>query len=196
MNSSSIVLLSGGVDSLVCASQEHRAGRLLACLFVQYGQPAGEPEYAAARRWCSTWEVPLRRIDMAPSGMEAMTAPSGAEGPRVVPGRNLILIAHAANLAVSVGAGRVIYGATASDRADYPDCGPAFLTAVDAACRASGVAVEAPLMNLSKAAVLEQARRLGISLKEAWSCYAPRRVEGEGFVPCGACNSCVARAVG
>lgn len=192
MGSHCVVLLSGGVDSIVCATREHRAGRLAACLFVHYGQPAGECEWVAARQWCRTWGVPLSRLDMGLRGLAEMTAPAGEAGARVVPGRNAVLIAHAVNLAASIGAGRVVYGATAADHGGYPDCRPEFVAAASAAARASGVAVEAPLINLDKSAVMAEARRLGVNINAAWSCYTPVGEPGD-YRACGTCDSCVSR---
>lgn len=197
MSSKSVVLLSGGIDSLVVAAHEHRAGHLTACLFVHYGQPAGAPEHEAAKQWCNAWHIPFYRLDIGLHGLSAMTALTGAPGPRVVPGRNLVLLAHACNLAATIGAGRVLYGATAADDEGYPDCRPAFVAAADRAARACGVAIEAPLINLSKAAVLAEAKRLGLNLDAAWSCYTPIWQESlRKWVPCGTCDSCCSRSRG
>lgn len=190
MEDRSVVLLSGGIDSAACLAIEADAGRLDSCLFVHYGQPAGELEYAAARRLAHAAGAPLFRVDMALRGMDDMQAEPGVPGARVVPGRNMVLLSLAANLAASRGASVVVLGATGGDEVGYPDCRRGFVQAANGACAAAGVRVEAPLLSLGKAEVVALARRHKLDLGATWSCYAP---SGDG-APCGGCDSCVQRA--
>ena len=99
------------------------------------------------------------------------------------------MLAQAINYAAAKGATEVWYGATSEDHADYPDCRPAFVEAIAALAMADvGVAVVAPLLEMTKAEVVVLADKFGVDLGKTWSCYAPH--EGE---PCGGCNSCLSR---
>jgi len=194
-----LVLFSGGVDSSVLVARAHRTRRLAGVLFVAYGQPAALQEWRAARAVLgaigaeAAWHELL--LDMA---CDDMRARPGEAGPRVVPARNLVFLAHGVNLASALGAGTVEYGATSDDWSDYPDCRPAFVSSLNAALRApdrvSGFdgwpRVSAPLIHSRKELILQEAQYLGI-LKHTWSCYAPR----DGH-PCSTCDACQARRLG
>lgn len=197
----SVVLLSGGIDSAVCAAIEADRGRLHSCLFVWYGQPAVDAERAAARAIACQLDVPFHLIAV-PLPLGDMSAPEGEEGPRVVPGRNLALLSLATCHALSVGADTVVIGATADDRDSYPDCRGPFLRDVSEVARVTyGVHVEAPLIGLHKPAIVGIARRLELDLSKTWSCYTPRlsdapieRYQTPPVEPCGTCSSCVQRS--
>jgi 7-cyano-7-deazaguanine synthase len=179
-----VLLFSGGLDSTTLAHMALDRGEGLVCLFVRYGQPAAPQEYDAAERWCRKHGVTLCDRVLSDIHLADMAGPNGQPGPRFVPGRNLLLIAHAVNLAVAVGADRVWYGAQGGDHAMYPDCRPSFVDAVATAARLSdGIALEAPLSHYSRGDVRELAARLGVV--DTWSCYTP--INGE---PCGTCGSC------
>jgi len=186
-----IVLLSGGLDSTVLAAWALKVGRLRACITARYGQPHMEAETMAARKWCADHGVERAVVNVPLSGVAAMHE-HGA-GPRVMPGRNLTLIAHAVQYAAAVGASEVQIGACADDHADYPDCRPEFIAAADALAQTYGVRVTAPYLYLRKPDIVGIARGLGVDIEATWSCYEPRSV-GLGFAPCGVCNACVLRA--
>lgn len=184
-----VVLCSGGVDSAVLVSRAVELGRLAALVFCNYGQPAALMEWRAAKalsrgiaRGAPFHEVPLTTV-----WASTMTDPSGREGARIVPVRNLLMVAHAANFAAKIGASVVWYGAIADDAADYHDCRPEWAITVSAALSGDGVRVESPLALMGKACVVAEARARGV-LDAAWSCYAPR-----GDLACGSCNSCRSR---
>lgn len=175
-----VVLSSGGMDSAVLLARAHAWGILARGLFVRYGQPAEAEEEAAVRaQWA---RLPCRGEIAALTlwGMGELRAAPGEAGARIVPGRNLALISVAANLAESIGADAVWLGATAEDHG-YPDCSAAF---VETANATTPIAVAAPLMGLSRAAVRAEAEGRGL-IGHTWSCYAP-----QGSHPCGTCNSC------
>ena len=196
----SVVLLSGGMDSAVCAAIEADRGRLVGCLFIGYSQPAVDAEGAAARAVARRLGVPLHHMAV-PLPLGPMSAATGEEGPRVVPGRNLALLSLAVCHALSLGANTVVIGATAGDRDSYPDCRGPFLRDVAEVARVTyGVHVEAPLIGLGKPAIVGIARRLGLDLSDTWSCYTPRpaggpidRYELPAVEPCGTCNACTER---
>lgn len=186
-----LLLLSGGLDSITVGAMAHARDALAAALIVDYGQPHARWEIPRAVDWCAAHGVQALHATLPLPGVEAaMTIGYGVSGPRVVPGRNLLLISVAISRAIALGANTVLIGCNADDAADYPDCRERFIDALDQmAWSAYGVRIKAPLIGRSKAQVGELARLHGVSSVEAWSCYQP---VGPG--PCGTCNACVARA--
>lgn len=174
-----VVLLSGGIDSLVCAELARQAGELAGCVFVDYGQPNQQFEAWKAFRYCLSRGVELRVLHAIGLGLGDMADGTAA---RVVPHRNAVLIAMACNHAASLGASEVQIGANAADQADYEDCRRDFFIAMH---KATGLSIHAPLITKTKAEIVTMARNLGLSREDAWSCYEA------GPKPCGECPSCV-----
>lgn len=182
-----LVLLSGGVDSLVLAETLRRKHQPLAAMFFDYGQPARDQELASSSSWCEAHGVTLYRRPLDLSGMDAMNAETGATGARLVPARNLVLLAHAANLALTHGHEEIAYGANRADLTGYADCRQDFVIAADTVCSLLGVRVRAPLLFTDKATIVSRAREWGLTW---WSCYTPT-TKG---TPCQTCNACKANA--
>lgn len=187
-----VVLLSGGLDSTVLAASALKVGQLRACICFRYGQPHMEAEMMAARKWCADHGVERVVVDVPLPGGSVMHTGVGAPGPRVMPGRNLVLIAHAVQYAAAVGAREVHIGACADDQLAYSDCRPAFVEAAATVARSYGVEVVAPYLYLRKMDIVGVARGLGVDIGATWSCYQPR-VVGMGFEPCGGCDACQLR---
>lgn len=186
------LLFSGGIDSMTLAHEALASRQLATLLFFRYGQPSESNEAHAVAEWRRRHAPQVRLIDVTLSiGVAPMTLGSGVPGPRVLPGRNLLMLAHGIAVAAQSGHRTVWYGAQGGDAADYLDCRPPFVAAVNTLAQQWGVSVEAPLLLLSKAQVIERAQRAGVDLRLAWSCYEPR--DGE---PCGTCNACAARRIG
>lgn len=181
MSSGDVVLVSGGVDSMVCAELSRLSGRLRAIVFVDYGHPAQIPEGWKVFAYHGKTGVPLRVVHAFGLDIGEMAS---AENARIVPARNLWLIALAANVAAAVGAERVVIGANAGDEQDYPDCRAAAVEAFSRASMVYGIEVVAPLASWAKAQVVSEARRLGITRDDTWYCY------GSGPNPCGTCPCC------
>lgn len=175
-----VLLLSGGLDStalLVTGSPD-------LALYVDYGQPAAEQERAASRRMAERFDVDWSEVTMRGVRLDRMADAPGARGPRVVPARNALLIAAAANH--NDGVGCVLYGAHAGDAEAYRDCRPHFVSAMSLALgEAYGVVVHAPYVNKPREDVIADLRGAGIELGWCWSCYTP--VDGG---PCLECDSC------
>jgi 7-cyano-7-deazaguanine synthase len=197
------VLLSGGLDSSLCAVLAHQMGRLRNVLHINYHQPAGQQEDRCSRALAEGLNVPffdLREVGVA-GCVDAMAIGTGAPGPRVVPGRNLWMASLAISHALQTGCTSVWLGCNADDAANYPDCRPEFIDALNAMAQATyGIGVAAPLMLRTKREVVEKWVDLGRSLDETWSCYQPRDVRVDfGFStipvarPCGTCDACVLR---
>lgn len=178
-----VVLLSGGIDSLVCAEMARAEGRLVGCVFVDYGHPSQIQEGWKAFAYCGSRGIPLRAPHVRDLDLGDMAGEGRAA--RVVPYRNAALLAVAANAAAGWlhnPTGRLVIGCNAADQRDYVDCRPAFLDSMGAAL---GVQIEAPLLHLEKGEIIARAIALGLSPDDAWSCY------GAGPDPCGECPSCL-----
>ena len=180
-----LVLWSGGVDSTLLVKRALDEEQLGLPVFVAYGQPASAQESAACRQLGNHWRIEWQRLYLALRGMDAMATGYRQPGPRILPGRNQIMISHAVNIAAAAQLGEVWIGATAGDRADYADCRPGFIAAMDELAQAWGVRVRAPLLDMSRADVVQECRDRSVPLELCWSCYQPR-----GIDPCGECNSC------
>src|SRR5262245_17874617 len=188
MSNAVVVLLSGGLDSMTLAAHALAAGfRVIGC-HVHYGQPAAVQEEESARAWAEAHECPFALIKFTYPGpaLSALRAPLGEPGPRVVPGRNALLVSAALSVAASIHAPRVWFGATADDFADYPDCRPQWVEAMSRVGEvAYGVEVGAPFLAYTKADVVRRARQLAVDVATTWSCYRPT----DAGKPCGGCNA-------
>lgn len=203
-------LLSGGLDSGVAAAlfRAVPGQELAACLFCDYGQRAARREAAAATALAARWAVPLRILALPWLGDLARRAgsallPGTAALPRGtadrpgdaasaaavwVPARNAVLVAAAAALAETLGAGWVVAGFNREEAATFPDNSAAFVAAAGrflSLGTQNGVRVQSPTLDLDKRAIVATARRLGFGPDDFWSCYAG------GQAPCGVCESCL-----
>jgi len=184
-----VILCSGGVDSSVLVARAVRDQRLAGVVFVNYGQPAALMEWRAVQQILKGVgsEPMFHEVPLTTTYVRAMKDPAGSAGARVVPVRNLMMVAHAANFAVRLGASEVWIGAIGDDAAEYHDCRPEWMALVSSALAGDGVRLAAPLVNMSKREVVDEAREFGM-LDLAWSCYTP--IAGK---PCMSCNSCRSR---
>ncbi len=195
-----LVLLSGGLDSvLLCTMAAHR---LSLAVFFDYDQPAAAFERASAIGWAKHFGVELVIRDLEFEGLGPMNEPLSG-GPRVVPGRNLLMVATALNIAEARGLHEVWYGANKDDWADYPDCRPSFVQGVNDALFALPTApgwsnpmdlhprviVRAPLQWMEGHEIASRLAESGVDFDDLWSCYEP--VDGK---PCDVCASCVRRS--
>jgi len=205
-----VVLLSGGLDSMVAAALARERGFAINALTIDYNQ-RHRREIEAARRIAT--DLGARRhvvlsLDLRQFGGSALTddfdVPKGGVGADIpityVPARNLIFLALTLGWAEPLGAHDVFIGVNALDYSGYPDCRPEFIAAFEeAAGLATKTGVEgrpltihAPLQHWSKARIVEEAVRLGLDPALSWSCYDP---DPEGRA-CGLCDSCRLRRKG
>jgi 7-cyano-7-deazaguanine synthase len=130
------------------------------------------------------------------------TPGSGSEAGQIpityVPARNTIFLSLALGWAERLEASAIFIGVTAVDYSGYPDCRQEFITAFEAmanlATRASveqalHFRVHTPLIRLSKADIIRKGKELGLDYSLTWSCYDPQP-DGQGYRPCGTCDSC------
>lgn len=186
-----VVLVSGGLDSAVALAVTLAEGFKTTALVVDYGQRNREREVVCGRMQSGHQGADLKVVEF----LRKFAEQEGGEGvsPHYVPGRNGVLVAMALSVAESIGAVKVVLGATAEDRDGFPDCRPAYIAKwneLAALGMARAPEVTAPLSAMTKAEVILRGIELGVDFARTWSCY------GWEEVPCGTCGACVVRARG
>jgi 7-cyano-7-deazaguanine synthase len=211
-----VCLLSGGMDSAVCAAEAQQAGFDVRALSFRYGQRHGV-ELEAASRVARALRISDHRVvgvDLAALGGSALTDDIAVprdrdlEGAGVpvtyVPARNTLFLAVALGWAESLGARDLFLGVNRVDYSGYPDCRPEFLRAFEALASLATAAgsergvrfrVHAPLIELSKREIVLRAALLGVDLSLTHTCYAPRLERGP-VQACGRCDACRLRLKG
>jgi 7-cyano-7-deazaguanine synthase len=207
-----IVLLSGGLDSYTAAAMAGRDGFELYALTIAYGQRHAreiEAARAVARALGVAQHLELP-IDLRAIGGSSLT--SDADVPRdrdlsatdipstYVPARNTIFLSLALAWAEAAGASDIVIGVNALDYSGYPDCRPAFIRAFEtlatpatrAGVEGGRFRVHTPLIDLTKAQIIQRGLALGLDYRLTHSCYDPPP-DGR---PCGRCDSCALRAKG
>jgi 7-cyano-7-deazaguanine synthase len=206
-----LVLLSGGLDSMVVAGLARAAGYRLFALTIDYNQRHRIELEAAARvaRALGAERHVILPVDLSAFGGSALTDSAiavpkdGVDGsipPTYVPARNMIFLSLALGWAEASGARDLFIGVNALDYSGYPDCRPEFIAAFEAAATAATKAgvegqpfrIHTPLIAMSKADIAAEAARLGLDVALSWSCYDPTPMGR----PCGLCDSCRLRAKG
>ena len=205
-----VVLLSGGLDSMVAAARAREDGFRINALTIDYNQ-RHHREIDAARVIAGTLGVDrhvILPLDLRQFGGSALTAeidvPKDGVGSDIpvtyVPARNLIFLSLTLAWAEAIGARDIFIGVNALDYSGYPDCRPEFIAAfaevaelaTKAGAEGAGFTIHAPLQHLSKAEIAQEAYRLGMNPGMSWSCYDPTP---EGTA-CGLCDSCRLRRAG
>lgn len=202
---SAVVLLSGGMDSCVCAALAVRDFDA-SFLHVDYGQRTAAREARAFNAICDHYGVEsgvqrrrVARIDfLSQIGGSALTdaaiaVPEDGIDPSLipvtyVPFRNAHLLAMAVSWAEVIGATVVVIGAVAPDSSGYPDCRPAYYEAFNQLLRVGTrdghLRVHTPLLHSSKAGIVRLGLELDAPFPLSWSCYI------NADVACGRCDSC------
>lgn len=204
-----VVLLSGGLDSMVTAGLARERGFAVIALTVDYNQ-RHRIELEAARTIAA--QLAERHIvlplDLRAFGGSALTSdidvPKSGLGPGIpvtyVPARNTIFLSLALGLAEASGSRDIFIGVNALDFSGYPDCRSEFIAefeklaklATKAGVEGDVFAVHAPLQNMSKADIARESQRLGLDAGLSHSCYDPLP-DGRH---CGECDACRLRAKG
>jgi 7-cyano-7-deazaguanine synthase len=205
-----VVLLSGGLDSMVSGGHARDQGYDVLALTIDYGQRHRIELEAAARvaRALGVVRHIVLPLDLTAFGGSALTAdidvPKSGVGDDIpvtyVPARNTIFLSLALGWAEAAGARDLFIGVNALDYSGYPDCRPDFVAAFErvaalgtkAGSEGEGFRIHAPLQHLTKADIAREAARLGLDAGLSWSCYDPAP-SGEH---CGLCDSCRLRAKG
>lgn len=205
-----VVLLSGGLDSMVVAGLACEAGYALNALTIDYNQRHRRELDAArviAERLGAQRHVILP-LDLRQFGGSALTddiaVPKEGVGDDIpvtyVPARNLVFLSLTLAWAEAIGARDIFIGVNALDYSGYPDCRPEFIEgfaqlarlATKAGAEGGDFTIHAPLQYLGKADIAREAIRLGFDPAMSWSCYDP---QSDGSA-CGLCDSCRLRREG
>jgi 7-cyano-7-deazaguanine synthase len=210
-----VVLLSGGLDSTTVLAIAKAEGFTLYALSFRYGQRHAVELESARRvaRVLGAAQHVVVDIDLRTFGGSALTAdidvPKGrapdamVEGIPVtyVPARNTVFLSFALAWAEVVGAADIFIGVNALDYSGYPDCRPEYIEAFERMANlatkagvegTSRLKIHAPLMQLTKAQIIQRGTDLGVDYGVTSSCYDPA---ADG-TPCGGCDSCQLRAKG
>ena len=205
-----VILLSGGLDSMVSAAIAREQGFTLHAITIDYGQRHVRELLSAraiAEKLGVTRHVTMP-LDLRQFGGSALTAdidvPKSGVGEDIpvtyVPARNLLFLALTTAFAESSGASELFIGVNALDYSGYPDCRPEFIASFTETARLGtkqGVegrpfTIHAPLQHMTKADIARECHRLGLDPAWSWSCYDPT----PAGIACGECDSCRLRRKG
>jgi 7-cyano-7-deazaguanine synthase len=199
-----IVLCSGGLDSVTLAHKVAAERTLVRLVSFDYGQ-RHKVELQCARRCAKRLAVPHDVVDIAAVGRlligsaltSGETVPDGHYAEEtmrvtVVPNRNAIMLAIAFGVAAAEHADAVAAAVHGGDHFIYPDCRPGFVEAFATMQRhaldgLATVAFYTPFLEMGKADIVREGARLGVPFAETWSCYKG------GAQHCGCCGTCVER---
>ncbi len=206
MKSKSLVLISGGMDSLLITALANERGDDLHALFFDYGQKTNRKERSSFDKICDHYEISFdkRKVlslkELKAIGGSSLTDDNinvdveleNKEIPNsYVPFRNTIFLSFAASVAETMGVDNLIIGAVLEDAPGYPDCRPEYYHALNSlftvASKSKKLKVETPIIDLKKSEILEKCFFLNAPLELSWSCYQSE------MKPCMACDSCLLR---
>jgi 7-cyano-7-deazaguanine synthase len=205
-----VVLVSGGLDSATCLAIANQQGFSCYALSFDYGQ-RHRSELQAASKLATSMQVIEHKtipIDMSGIGGSALTDMNIAV-PEVetngipityVPARNTVFLAYALGWAEVLEASTIFIGVNALDYSGYPDCRTEFIEAFQkmanlatkAGIEGHMIEIKTPLINLTKAEIIQQGTALGVDYSQTISCY---QADQDGKA-CGRCDSCRLRRKG
>jgi 7-cyano-7-deazaguanine synthase len=204
------VLLSGGLDSATALAIARARGDECRTLAIDYGQ-RHRAELAAARRVSAALgaiEHRELRVGIGELGGSALTdsrievPERGGPGIPVtyVPARNTVFLSLALAWAEVLGADKIVIGVNSIDFSGYPDCRPEFIAAFEQLARLAtkrgveghAVAIDAPLVALTKSEIIRRGLELGVDYSLTVSCY---QADDAGRA-CGRCDACRLRREG
>jgi len=206
-----VVLVSGGLDSATTLALARKKNFECFALSIDYGQ-RHRVELECATRIAAALGARAHKVvglDLTTFGGSALTdqsipvptaSRSGGIPSTYVPARNTIMLSLALAWAEVIDSRDIFIGANAVDYSGYPDCRPAYLQAYEAmanlATRAgvegAKLRVHAPLVDFSKAKIIQTGVELGVDFSQTLSCYQPN----ETGSACGQCDSCTIRRRG
>ncbi len=208
-NKTAVVLMSGGMDSALCAAIARSRGFNIAALHTNYGQKTELRELESFNRLCSFYEIDKKlvvdinylkqigdssltdeRINIDDANLDSTDIPSS-----YVPFRNGNLLSIAASWAESIGARAIFIGAIEQDSSGYPDCRLSFIEQMEKAVNLgtkpeTNIKIIAPLVDMAKSEIVTEGMKLGLPFELTWSCY---KQSGKA---CGVCDSCALRLRG
>ena len=210
-NTSAIVLLSGGLDSTTCLAIARVDGfSPIYTMAFDYGQRHRNELTAAAKlsKQMGAIEHRVMKIDLRQFGGSSLTADIDVPKDRsdsqmsagvpitYVPARNTIFLSYALAWAEVLNCDHVFIGVNALDYSGYPDCRPEFVESFQTTARLGttrkNFTIHAPLVQLTKAQIIQKGVALGVDYSQTHSCYDPTPDGGA----CGHCDSCLLRKKG
>ena len=205
-----VILLSGGLDSATTLAIARSQGYACYAISFDYGQ-RHQCELNAADAIAQSMGVLQHKtvkLGLGEIGGSALTDNSievpetGTEGIPVtyVPARNTVFLAIALGWAEVLEAQAIFIGVNAVDYSGYPDCRPEFIAAFEKLANLATKAgveghpfqINTPLIDLSKADIIQQGIELGVDYAQTISCYKPD-IAGRA---CRLCDACRLRAAG
>lgn len=202
-------MLSGGMDSALCAAMAMESGYEVAALHLNYGQRTHDRELKAYNDLCDHFQIDKKlivdvghlaqigsssltdeRIDVAEADLNSKDVPTS-----YVPFRNGNILAIAASWAEVIGAEAIFAGAMQLDSSGYPDCRTEFFEAFEKAVNlgtkpGTKIRIVTPIIDFTKKDIIENAMKFSIPLELTWSCYQNTEKA------CGICESCALRLRG
>jgi 7-cyano-7-deazaguanine synthase len=210
LTNKAVILVSGGLDSATCLAIAKSQGYDCYAISFDYGQRSIS-ELNAANTVAKSFAVLEHKVislQMGEIGGSALTDTAldvpeeEAEGIPItyVPARNTIFLSYALAWAEVLSASAIFIGVNALDYSGYPDCRPEYIAAFQklinlatkVGVEGQTIALETPLINLSKAEIIKTGVRLGVDYASTVSCY---QADDEGRA-CGRCDSCRFREKG
>jgi len=217
MTDKAIILLSGGIDSTTAMAIAKSKGKEIYSLSFRYGQRHAI-ELEASKKIAQSLQAKEHKIidiDLRQFGASALTdeidVPKHESVEEIekqkeipityVPARNTIFLSYALGWAEVLKADSIYIGVTAVDYSGYPDCRPEFIEAFEkmanlatktGVTKEAVLKIETPLINLSKAQIIQTGSKLGVDYSITISCYDPD-LKGRS---CGGCDSCLHRIKG
>jgi len=201
-----VILISGGMDSLVATAMASYQGFDLAAMHVNYGQRTWQKELECFRLICDHYGITRKlevdagflgtiggssltdeAIPVGPADLAGTTIPTS-----YVPFRNACFLSMAVSWSEVIGADRIFIGAVEEDSSGYPDCRKVFYDAfnrvIDLGTKPeTRIEIMTPLIAMSKAEIVAKGMELDAPFHYSWSCY-----KSEGLA-CGVCDSCARR---
>ncbi|MDG1818756.1 MAG: 7-cyano-7-deazaguanine synthase QueC [Porticoccaceae bacterium] len=210
MSKKAVILVSGGLDSTTVVAMAKSQGYDCYTLSFDYGQ-RHRSELEAAQRVSSLMDVKEHKVvklDLGTIGGSALTDTS-IDVPEIetsgipvtyVPARNTVFLSIALGWAEVLEANDIFLGVNAVDYSGYPDCRPEYINAFETVANLatkSGVegqklSIHAPLIDMTKAQIVQTGLALGVDYSQTVSCY---QASLEGLA-CGRCESCRLRRQG
>jgi 7-cyano-7-deazaguanine synthase len=204
-----VVLISGGMDSAVCAGIANEQGYDLFGLHVNYGQRTQARELKAFNEICDFYKAKDRLVvdisHLAAIGGSSLTdknievtdakLDSDEIPTSYVPFRNANILAIATSWAEVIEAEAIFIGAMEEDSSGYPDCRKVFFEAFEKTINTgtkpeTQIKILTPIIDKSKSDIIIEGNRIGVPFHLTWSCY---KSENKA---CGKCDSCQLRLRG
>ncbi len=199
-----LVVCSGGLDSVTLAYKVAREHDLRGVLSFDYGQ-RHKKELHYAKACADSLNVSHHIIDISVIGAhltgsaltDNVTVPDGHYAEEtmkqtIVPNRNAIMLTIAYGMASSAHLDAVATAVHGGDHFIYPDCRPEFIHAFAAMqnyalAGVSDITLYTPFLDKDKTEIAREAVRLNVPIDQTWSCYKG------GDIHCGRCGTCVER---